>query len=205
MIGFLVQGLVVFLVALAGAWNAWMDTVAIQGDFYRSIIAPRNNYIYLKNRSWVWKWKFIEGGTKKTDKAAYPFSTGILVGFTDFWHYSQMMMLICLGAAMEVAVYAASHGMGMRWGWTVLLSVIFGVGFNFGFRRLYSNDRSDVVYVKPYMKWWVDVRGVLEYYLQRIIVTTMIEPFEWMWHKINKKTNSGLYEKHIESTNIPKF
>ena len=92
---------------IAGGFNAVMDKIAF--TFSSSIFKDRNPMFWDVSQSWKNQWKWpLEAFTgwwyfglyKPKYQEHFPYSTTMLVMFTDAWHLAKAMMLLFVGLAI---------------------------------------------------------------------------------------------------------
>lgn len=100
----------ILLIGIGMVANSIMDTIKFK---YENSILPRIKNKVIKHwfhpRSWKLKWKYVDGEMVPLEKAPwyylgihnpghkekFPFSSTMLVGFTNAWHFFQFIMFTC--------------------------------------------------------------------------------------------------------------
>jgi len=100
------------LMVVAGALNAVMDKIAF--NFKTSVFKNLNPLFWDVRQSWKNQWKqplqpctkywWYFGLYRPKYQENFPYSTTMLVMFTDAWHLAKTLMLLCIGFAIGLHV-----------------------------------------------------------------------------------------------------
>ena len=124
------------LMVVAGAFNAVMDKIAF--TFSSSIFKDLNPMFWNVSQSWKnqWKWPLVPftgwwyfGLYKPKYQEHFPYSTTMLVMFTDAWHLAKALMLLCVMLAAVVYV--------PMFNWFIDLVLLY-CGFTVTFTYMYT-------------------------------------------------------------------
>lgn len=96
--------LAILFMAIAGFFNACMDTIAHHYD--TSIFVDKNELFYNPAKSWANKWTIDSDGSITLEERFFLSST-LLVWVTDFWHLSKTMMITFI--ILSILVYQAKR------------------------------------------------------------------------------------------------
>jgi hypothetical protein len=125
----LVLGLVCFV--LMGISEAVMDTV--QFHFFKSIFSN-----FKKQLFWdpvvSWRNKYKNGDPNKGPK--FPFSTTLLVGLTDGWHFFKLLRNLFLFVGILLLVLSLD-GFWVSLLWVCISRVLFGVSFTIFYNNVF--------------------------------------------------------------------
>ena len=118
---------------LAANCNAIMDTLT--HHYATSIFTKYNPKIW--NPKISWKNKYKEG--KKALGPAFFLSTGLLVAFTDAWHFFKSATIILLAVSLVMLPYSIHITVFDRqWLNTLTEFIVLGVIWNKSFNLLYN-------------------------------------------------------------------
>ena len=108
--------MIVFLILLCALSNAIMD-LSSEGNFSKAWLN--------KNSSWVNKWK---NGDKEQGERFFLSST-VLVGFTDLWHFAQLVF----HSSWQLAIAIHTDYILLYF---VLIKVLFSLSFELIYRNI---------------------------------------------------------------------
>lgn len=117
------------LIVIAGAANGLMDRISFH---YNTIPESWNDQFWNPKESWRNKWK----NGDHTQGERFPFSSTLLVGFTDAWHILKEIMITALCLALTINVDIDITGLDLLDDIIVFVSsrIIFGIGFRLLYR-----------------------------------------------------------------------
>lgn len=123
----------VVMMAVAGFWNANMDTVAFH--FSESVFEGKKDEYYNPAISWQNKWwKDPVTGEIDVDREKYWGSSRWFVKFTDYWHLAKSGMLMFV--FLSVVFYR--RGKGSRWWEYGIDYILLYLAFTFTFSLFFG-------------------------------------------------------------------
>lgn len=141
------MGLPFILVALAGAFNAAMDT--LQFHFPVSVFKHRGGW-WNPELSWMNKYKDRD----KTQGPRFPGSTTFLIFLTDAWHLFQTISF----TFFIVAIISYTPATEYLWLDFILYRLTFSITFEFFFKYIFMERKHGFFYA---IGSWIKVHGVL--------------------------------------------